>query len=489
MNILNKKNRNFVVLTIAVAAVIMLFGYGSALSRALVDGIGVADGVTLQFTAKAGEVSTADGGAIHFWGYQEDSNLGGLPAGALPQYPGPTLIIAQNSVVTIALTNELPFGHRASIVFPGHSVTASGGSPGLITQESTGPADTVTYAFTASEPGTYTYYSGTQTEFQVEMGLMGTIIVRPPNNDWAYNDEATYFDHENLFMLTSMDTLIHQQAEQGNFAEIDMTSRWPVYWFINGRAAPDDLVGAKVAWLPHQPYNSTPRMTPGQKMLVRIVGGDLDQHPLHLHGNHYREIARYGRLLKTNSGVLGSRQRFTTLSVPGQTVDAIFEWTGEKLGWDIYGSPADGRPEHICNDNFNNETGVAEADGYADKLADDPNSAYPWEWCGDHYATCTDNDNNGRDDTTSERCVNGYTKTLPVVLPEKQDLTFGGWWSGSPFMGNIEPLPPGEGGLNPNGGYFFMWHSHTEKELTNYDIFPGGMLSMMVVEPPGTEIP
>ena len=49
-------------------------------------------------------------------------------------------------------------------------------------------------------------------------------------------------------------------------------------------------------------------------------------------------------------------------------------------------------------------------------------------------------------------------------------------------------LPPGEGGLNPNSAYPFMWHSHTEKELTNFDIFPGGMLSMMVVEPPGTVI-
>ena len=82
-----------------------------------------------------------------------------------------------------------------------------------------------------------------------------------------------------------------------------------------------------------------------------------------------------------------------------------------------------------------------------------------------------------------------HGKAIPVTLPETLDLTFGGWWSGSPFMGGMGALPPGEGGLNPFGGYFFMWHSHAEKELTNFDIFPGGMLSMMVVEPPGTEIP
>ena len=154
----------------------------------------------------------------------------------------------------------------------------------------------------------------------------------------------------------------------------------------------------------------------------------------------------------TEGGNLGSRQKFTTLSVPGQTVDAIFEWTGEGLGWDIYGAQADGMPPHECKD-------VDPADGYGDADSD-----YPMEWCADH------------------------DKPFPVTLPEKQNLAFGGWWSGSPYMGNLGTLPPGEGGLNPNGGFFFMWHSHTEKELTNYDIFPGGMLSMMVVEPPGTVI-
>jgi hypothetical protein len=34
-----------------------------------------------------------------------------------------------------------------------------------------------------------------------------------------------------------------------------------------------------------------------------------------------------------------------------------------------------------------------------------------------------------------------------------------------------------------------MWHSHNELELTNNDIFPGGMFTMLVVEPPGVAIP
>jgi hypothetical protein len=50
-------------------------------------------------------------------------------------------------------------------------------------------------------------------------------------------------------------------------------------------------------------------------------------------------------------------------------------------------------------------------------------------------------------------------------------------------MGVLGDLPPGEGGLNPWGAFTFPWHSHAEKELANFDIFPGGMLTFVFVIP------
>ena len=88
----------------------------------------------------------------------------------------------------------------------------------------------------------------------------------------------------------------------------------------------------------------------------------------------------------------------------------------------------------------------------------------------------------GFDPATREYCPD-HGKPLPVNLPGVAELTLGGFWSGSPYMGDVGDLPPGEGGLNPNGGYFFVWHSHAEKELTTFDIFPGGSLSAMIVLP------
>jgi len=59
------------------------------------------------------------------------------------------------------------------------------------------------------------------------------------------------------------------------------------------------------------------------------------------------------------------------------------------------------------------------------------------------------------------------------------------FYSGSPYLGNLGgSLPPGEGGLNPNAGFSYMWHSHNERELVNNDVFPGGMMTMLIIEAP-----
>ena len=56
---------------------------------------------------------------------------------------------------------------NVSIVFPGQTdVTATGGAIGIMTREAAPGGSAVTYTFVASEPGTYTYYSGTSPELQ-----------------------------------------------------------------------------------------------------------------------------------------------------------------------------------------------------------------------------------------------------------------------------------------------------------------------------------
>jgi hypothetical protein len=184
---------------------------------------------------------------------------------------------------------------------------------------------------------------------------------------------------------------------------------------------------------------------PGEKMLMRVIGIGRDLHPYHHHGNHARVIAKDGRLLSSAPGAGAdlSYAVFTIQSAPGTTVDAIFQWTGEGLGWDIYGT----------------------GPGY------------------EH--DCMDADGDGFDDTTYEYCAD-HGKPFPVIMPENQELTIGDMWSGSPFLGRQGVVPPGTGILNDMGEYMFMWHSHIEKEMVNNDFFPGGMMTMFMVMPPGS---
>ncbi len=435
-------------LSLAAAAALLLASAGHTLANHvphLVDGLTSATS-TFSLVAAPGELSTPEGNSLYFWGYGTND----------AQYSGPTLVVNQGSVVSVYLTNKLPV--RTSILFPGQTnvtvTTFSGGTNvGLLTREAqeaslggTG-GGVVRYQFTAGAPGTYMYHSGTRPDLQIEMGLVGALIVRPAGFDpgnvatwtgYAHPDSA--FDHEFLMLLSDMDDQIHNAVELqvqaaasvpvgGLPIVADFSKRMAVYWFINGRCGPDTMLPKLHSSLPVQPYDCFPLFRPGEKVLMRVIGGGSDEHPLHHHGNHARLIAQDGRLLQSPGGVGAdlSFMEFTIASTPGGTIDSIFSWTGAGLGWDPYGH----KP-------------------------------------GDPLATNEDPADHG--------------KPFPVVLPAEQNIVNGMMYGGSPFLGSPGTLPPGEGGFNPNNGFMYMWHSHAEKEIVNNDIFPGGMLTLALIE-------
>jgi len=397
----------------------------AAPSQAKVQGI---TGSSFNLVAKTGYVVTSDGDRFLMWLYANQN------AGSSAQYPGPTLIVQQGTPVTIRLTNQL--NEKTSIVFPGQRVNATGGTQGLLTREAAN-GQTVTYTFTPGEPGTYLYRSGTNPDLQVEMGLVGAIIVRPTMGaGYAYNHADSRFDREFLLLITEMDPLIHRLVEFGQRALVDTTTYFATNWFVNGRNWPDNMSEDFVPWLPRQPYKFQPRMHPGEKVLVRSTGAGVELHPFHYHGNNIEVIAVDGRLVSSAPGAGADLawQVTTRRSVPGQTADVMWTWNARDLGWDIYG--------HNVTDPMQ-----------------------PGEWEDDHG------------------------KPFPVVLPTRDSMTFGPFYSGSPFLGGTGDLPPGDPGLNANAGFFYMWHSHTEKELTSNDIWPGGLVTFMIVEHPNVPLP
>jgi len=447
-------------LTATLLAMLLLPG----MAVAAIDGI---MGTNFHLTARQGTIASAPGESVYMWGYSNDDGPG---AGTM-QLPGPTLIINQGDPITVTLHNALPIAAgNVSIVFPGQVVSTSGGVPGALSQEAPN-GGSVTYTFTATRPGTFQYHSGSQPDLQVEMGLYGALIVRPnpaavcpTGMTAAYGHPDTCYNREYLFLLSEIDLDTHEAAalQAGGPGPIVLPegAYSSEFWLMNGRTGPDTMASSSPlpgsGILPTQPYGSLVRMHPGEKVLIRLVGAGRESHPFHHHGNHARVLANDAHLLlsATDPSKLAGPLLFTLPSTPGGTTDAIWEWTGKDLGWDIYGNMP-----HTCVDNVNNVTGAAGADGY-DDAGDNA-----WEWCADHGTP------------------------IPVTLPDLSSLVFGGYWSGSPYMGDLGSLPPGEGGLNPDAGFTFIWHSHTERELVNNDLFPGGMMTFMIVEAPWVAIP
>ena len=531
-------------LPLLMAAVALLL---TATAYAAAPGItgGTTGTATFKLTAAPAYLTQPDGAMIYSWGYGCNGDPIGFapkPNGAdLPnanctamQVPGPTLIVTQGQPVSVTLTNNLPSAAgNTSILFPGFDVTTSGGVRGLLTQEAQ-PGGAVTYTFTASTAGTHAYYSGTQGDLQVEMGLYGAIIVLPssiPANcsgsvptspaaknlaaetHWgesdfrlahaAYSNPNACYDREYIFQFSEIDPKIHSQADAQIKAiqncatssptpcptrlEVATEPYAPAYFLINGRSMPDDMDANYASQYPHQPYNGNPHMHPGEQVLLRVIGQGRWQHPFHEHGNHVRILGRDGNLITSapitadpNPTNLAGPLLFTTTTTPGVAMDGIFYWTGRGLNWDPYGhynkgntaNSQDGDPSaHLpC---------TADANGYNTV---DPTALNYYEWCQDHNKPL---------EVRPFGDVNGGG---PATLPDANLLTNGAWYGGSAYLGPdatgraVGPTgttPPSGTIANPpsqEAAFAFMWHSHNEREITTNNIFPGGMMMMMLVD-------
>ena len=409
------------VLTAALGAAHAFLGASAAAAAPL--GMVCTNGPNFTLGARSGTIETPDGNSVFMWGYANDAT------GGRYQDPGPVLCVNQGDVVRVTLNNHL--AEPVSIVFPGQAgVVASGGSAGPFAREA-GPGGSVTYTFTASEPGTYLYESGTNPAKQVELGLYGALVVRPSGHaDWAYGSASTQFDplREYLLIFHSIDPALHHAVETGG--TYDFGAFHARYFTVTGRAFPDTIQNNGVPWLANQPYGSLVRVKPydassnPRPALVRIVNASPLNHPFHPHGFHLRTIAQDGRLLLTSTGGDASTEHFGDVVPSGATQDNLFVFT------DV---------DKFCSGN------ACTAAGFAAQ------------------------------------------KALPVTIPSFLNLNFKDgttFYSGSPYLGAKGTLPTVVTSYNVCGEFYFPWHSHALNEFVNYDEGFGGLATLLRLDPP-----
>jgi len=416
-----RRATRLLVLTLALAGLHALFGAASVFAAPI--GMVCTNGPNFTLGATSGHIETPDGNSVFMWGYANDA------AGGKYQNPGPVLCVNEGDVVHVTLNNHLL--ESASIVFPGQTDVTATGSPGLFTGEAA-PGGSATYTFTASQPGTYLYESGTNPSKQVQMGLYGALVVRPIGHpNWAYGSARTEFDpkREYLLVLHSIDPSLHHNVEIGA-PTYDFSTFHARYFTVTGRAFPDTIQNNGVPWLPNQPYGSLVRVKPYDSAanplpaLVRIANASSLNHPFHPHGFHLRTIAQDGRLLLTSGGGDASTEHFGDVVPAGATQDNLFFFK------DV---------DKFCAGTACTAAGV----------------------------------------TTQ--------KALPVTIPSYQNLTFKDnvtWYGGNPYLGAKGTLPNLVVSYNVCGEFYFPWHSHALNEFVNFDEGFGGLATLLRVDPP-----
>lgn len=394
---------------------------------------------TFNLTTRDGYIAQPDGNLVYMWGYSEASR----PF----QHPSPVLCVEEGDTVTIVLQNTL--NEDVSIIFPGLENVLADGAPSqpvfspegeLLSLAPTAGANggSVTYSFVASRPGTFIYESGTEPKKQIDMGLFGVLVVRPAMNvydaegnlveAYAYNDPTTRYkpSTEYLLLISEMDPELHMAVEQGFL--YDMNRYTARYWMYNGRGFPDTLADNGTPWLPDQPYGALVHFHPtdfNETLEDGVTPNPaFNPHPVLVRYVNVG-VKNYSHHPHGNHGRMIARDAHVLKS---GTSDMSFE-------------------------KFTVTTGPGQT---ADTL---------YQWIDVEKWHPVDN-------------------PIPVVIPQLQDLAVGQWYSGSPYLGNLESLPVGTQAFNQCGEYYHLAHNHSLHQITAWGVVLSGQITFSRIDPP-----
>ena len=381
---------------------------------------------TFSLTTRTGYINLPDGTTAFMWGFSEGS------AGF--QHPGPVLCVNQGDTVTVILNNTLT--KATSIVFPGQEGVTANGTPAQpetdgfgnltsLTKTAAASGGSVTYSFVASNPGTFIYESGTDPAIQVRMGLFGALIVRPSMGaNYVFNRADSQFNPSTEFMalLSEIDPYLHDAVRRNR--TFNLRNYHPRYWLINGRGFPDSIADNFASWLPTQPYGSLALIHP---LNTTALPSDPAYNPL-------PSLTRY-----LNVG----------------TEDYPFHPHGNNgliVGRD--GSPVAGPlDEDQSFEKFSVNIGPGQT----------YDSLFSW-----------------KDDNNYSSTGNPIDATEPAL----QTVEIGMFYSGSPYLGESAPMPPGISTLNECGEFYIISHNHALFQITSWGVNMTGPITYTRVDPP-----
>ncbi len=250
----------------------------------------------------------ADGSALRVWSFGGGfNNDRPVPSPVIELIEGQTAAITLNSMMPHTLhphgldVNQANDGVPSTSGFVGMAMMMGnfgrvGGLPSLGTS--------FTYTFVAPHAGTYLYHCHVDTVLHLEMGMYGSIIVRPPDGatDRAWNG-GPQFQREYLWHLHTYDSSWHGLTVSGA-----ATVRYrPNVFMINGRqndlAANDPTVAISGSG--------------GDSVLLRLVNPGYLPADVSLGGLEFQVIASDGRPVRSTFSA--TRLRI----LPGERYDLL----------------------------------------------------------------------------------------------------------------------------------------------------------------------
>ena len=329
----------------------------------------------MHLTCGDGYQTMADGNAIYSFGFRD---ITGTPsANALvngflaAEWPAPTITLDEGDEFYLTLTNvnlavrpDLFDAHTVHFHgFPQASSVFDGMPEGSIAILS---GNSLTYFYKIVIPGTYMYHCHVEAAEHMQMGMLGSLYVRPAQDRtgpatgphanqpglYGYNDgdSSTFCNKEVAIQLGSFDPVFHFEDQSIQPPEFSIED--PKYAQLNGRGYPDTVNPSPLPPTPPQdnygnpfpvPADYVPKTsqnvntvltaTAGQKVLLRISSLDTTKFwTVTALGLPMKVVGIDGRLLeKQGSGTPSQKLYYDTSSVTiggGMAADVLIDTAG-----------------------------------------------------------------------------------------------------------------------------------------------------------------
>ena len=265
------------------------------------------------------------------------------------QFPAPIIAVDQDADVYLTMTNiglvvrpDLDDSHTVHWHGFPNATAIFDGVPEVSISVPVGRD--FPYYYAPHRAGSFMYHCHFEDVEHVQMGMQGSIFVRPAQNGtemggytmFAYNDGdgSTGFEREFTIHLDEIWTTPHDNLE--SIQETVWPDYDPNYWTINGRSYPDTLLPNNDPSLPAQPLSSLIQVNGGDRVLLRMSNLGYEQQSMQLPGIDLEVVGEDAALLRGPGGADLSYTTNTIYIGPGEARDVLFTAPtfDDSLPWD-----------------------------------------------------------------------------------------------------------------------------------------------------------